>query len=633
MWKYAKSQINGNHYFKVRMVANKRKSYTLRAKIEFVNKLKASTMSVNKFAKMSAVSEVNLRRWVKQYGQLQGIVDSKKVSIRTARKLPRPKVGFFPELDKKVHEWVILRNILGIRVKDKYIMMRGIQVRDEMISKMPEGDEKENLKLFGASKIWCYRFKRRFDLVSRRHTTAHTLPPDFRTIAKKFIAEFQELCEKHQITRKFIINFDQVPRYYESEKTSTIATRGTREIMLRKSSTSHKRFTFTPFISADGKFLIKHALFSKLKNIPAHHPQVRVGDDYQNDSLCNDNNKTRKGNIKMPGTDLLTKWTHEWCEGVSADSVKKSFDLCGLVPKAEFDINNLHTPLKEIFSLQYNVDVWLKTHAEIVSDPHLVLDDTWHIVDGPHSFLCAIQFIIGDTSETEKFIIELADTLVKEIASDDLTAMLFCDEEKATLRAGLQLTSGYFEVFKVAQIFQKRIHLIITSSSYLPLDRFIFGDEGNDVVALYHQSGSNTFLIPPTYEEGDIQFIENDNQVVCGGSDEESLGGSEIVEEYLDDSDDEREVVDGSEIAEDAQDDSGDEQAVVNDHQDAQDDDGDSAYYGSRDAMPASTSAHGIKILEHLSFQDPMSFDDNAVDIPVFERLNFDMSLDPDVLK
>ena len=40
------------------------------------------------------------------------------------------------------------------------------------------------------------------------------------------------------------------------------------EILLRKSSTSHKSFTFTPFISASEKFLMRHASFSKLKNVP-----------------------------------------------------------------------------------------------------------------------------------------------------------------------------------------------------------------------------------------------------------------------------------------------------------------------------------------------------------------------------
>lgn len=46
--------------------------------------------------------------------------------------------------------------------------------------------------------------------------------------------------------------------------------------MLRKSSASHKRFTFTPFAAADGKFLKKHALFSNLKKIPKHDARCRV---------------------------------------------------------------------------------------------------------------------------------------------------------------------------------------------------------------------------------------------------------------------------------------------------------------------------------------------------------------------
>lgn len=71
----------------------------------------------------------------------------------------------------------------------------------------------------------------------------------------------------------FFLYFLQVPRYYENDKASTIATKGSPEILLRKSSTSHKKFTFTPFITASGKFLIKHALFSNLKHIPKTYDQ------------------------------------------------------------------------------------------------------------------------------------------------------------------------------------------------------------------------------------------------------------------------------------------------------------------------------------------------------------------------
>ncbi|KAK1943755.1 hypothetical protein P3T76_005151 [Phytophthora citrophthora] len=57
---------------------------------------------------------------------------------------------------------------------------------------------------------------------------------------------------------------DQVPRYFETEPKSTIATRGSRDVLLLKG----KRFTTTLAIIAEGLFLETHLLFSKLKNKP-----------------------------------------------------------------------------------------------------------------------------------------------------------------------------------------------------------------------------------------------------------------------------------------------------------------------------------------------------------------------------
>lgn len=62
-----------------------------------------------------------------------------------------------------------------------------------------------------------------------------------------------------------IINMDQVPQYFENEINSTISVRGTREIFLKKTTSSHKRFTSTPFINATRQILVTHLLFSNLK--------------------------------------------------------------------------------------------------------------------------------------------------------------------------------------------------------------------------------------------------------------------------------------------------------------------------------------------------------------------------------
>ena len=52
------------------------------------------------------------------------------------------------------------------------------------------------------------------------------------------------------------------------EPSSTIIAKDSRDIILRKASSSHRRFTYTPTINASGDYVNNHLLFSKLKNKP-----------------------------------------------------------------------------------------------------------------------------------------------------------------------------------------------------------------------------------------------------------------------------------------------------------------------------------------------------------------------------
>ena len=80
--------------------------------------------------------------------------------------------------------------------------------------------------------------------------------------------EVQKLISDNNIKPQNIINFDQVPRYFETENNSTITLRGTQNVAVKKACSSHKRFTLTPVINAAGEFLALHLLFSGLKNRP-----------------------------------------------------------------------------------------------------------------------------------------------------------------------------------------------------------------------------------------------------------------------------------------------------------------------------------------------------------------------------
>jgi hypothetical protein len=84
-------------------------------------------------------------------------------------------------------------------------------------------------------------------LVSRRQISCQSLPEN-----ADDIQEVHNIIEK-RYSIKGIIIMDQVPRYFETEPKSTITTKGSCEVLMRKMGTSHKRFSVTFAITAEGK--------------------------------------------------------------------------------------------------------------------------------------------------------------------------------------------------------------------------------------------------------------------------------------------------------------------------------------------------------------------------------------------
>ncbi|GMF66706.1 unnamed protein product [Phytophthora fragariaefolia] len=240
---------------------------------------------------------------------------------------------------------------------------------------------------------------------------------------------------------------DQVPRYFEMERNSTITTRGSREVLLRIGSSSHKRFTVTFAITGDGKVLKPHLLFSKLKNKPMCPPGVMVDvnrtgmwnddlllahaesiicgrketrlyrepvlylidsygchvkladsklleryniyvmlvppnltnllqpldvavngsyqeyyrskyDEYIGMALRDNLLQTKAGNPKVPRYDAVAQWTLDWVASKSAAGYKIAFNLCGVVAQEDFNMNNLHLPLKATLAPDSDMYAW-----------------------------------------------------------------------------------------------------------------------------------------------------------------------------------------------------------------------------------------------------------------------------------
>ncbi|KAG2787756.1 hypothetical protein PC116_g9543 [Phytophthora cactorum] len=207
------------------------------------------------------VASGTLRGWWQNRQKLQDASKDRQIATRTAIRLGgRGRGPKYPEVEEQLHLWTLDRTAKGLRVKDSYIRLQAQNIYRKL--RGPDGPKLD------ASTGRLARFKKPNQLVSRRQTTTRTLLEDAAHTCREFIQHVHQLIELHQIQPWNIVNMDQVPRYLETEPKTTIATRGSREVILRKGGTSHKRFTATFSITADGTMLQPHLLFSKLKNRP-----------------------------------------------------------------------------------------------------------------------------------------------------------------------------------------------------------------------------------------------------------------------------------------------------------------------------------------------------------------------------
>ena len=129
------------------------------------------------------------------------------------------------------------------------------------------------------------------------------------------------------------------------ESSHTLAVKGSRDVKLKKSSTSHKRCTYTPVVNAEGKVLISHVLLSKLKKIPR--------DVHEKQSWCECNRHVEwnhycaihQWTYPYQSSNAISSWnssSYHWFFGAQLKMDKKFEDKEGIhcVRPWEHDCNN-----------------------------------------------------------------------------------------------------------------------------------------------------------------------------------------------------------------------------------------------------------------------------------------------------
>ena len=194
-YKYAKQKRDKKLRVLSFDVKPNRKSYTAAFKLDAIQEaLKTSNMAA---AKKVGTSEKNIRYWRKQEELLQTL----NKTTRKARLRYLPK---FPELEKRVRNWILLENQHFRGVTKFQIQEKAAEIAEEM-----------KLYDFANSQSWFNRFIRRQKFSWNK---SRNLPSNLPDVPRK-TANFQDLIGQKlrelNIESSKIINVDEVPLTFD----------------------------------------------------------------------------------------------------------------------------------------------------------------------------------------------------------------------------------------------------------------------------------------------------------------------------------------------------------------------------------------------------------------------------------
>ncbi|KAG2803386.1 hypothetical protein PC111_g18707 [Phytophthora cactorum] len=131
--------------------------------------------------------------------------------------------------------------------------------------------------------------------------------------------------------------------------------------------------------------------------------------------------------------------------------LEQQLHLCGLVAKAEFNVDKVHPPLRELLRSTVNMHEWHQRYQHIAdgSDDReelCISPPGWYLMDDIHSSLfCCLRHSLGASYADYESVLT---DYIQELEGPE---GLFDDEYVASLRSG-ELAAGELELFAASRM-------------------------------------------------------------------------------------------------------------------------------------------------------------------------------------
>lgn len=335
----------------------KRRSYTAIFKLQVI---KYAAENGNRPAETKfGVSEKNLRDWRKAEAMLSSMKTKK------ANRGLKPR---WPELEERVHQWVVEQRVAG-----RGLSMNRVRLRARVIAK------EMNFKDFDGGPSWCYRFMHRNHLfIKARPKMCQKLPLDFQAKIDSFRAFVEKEVTTQNVLSDHIINMDEVPVTLDIPLSRTVAKKGQKSVSIVTISPEKSNFRVVLACCGDGSKLPPMVIFKRKTILKVSFPSSIVvttnkkgwmNKDTMNVWLAKCYSKRPDGFFKTRKALLVMNSMRAHITAQSKDKIEACNSIPALIPGG---LSNLLQPLD--ISVNQNFKAVLRQ-----------LWETW-IVQGEHSF-------------------------------------------------------------------------------------------------------------------------------------------------------------------------------------------------------------------------------------------------------